>query len=409
MGSTRLAVILCITMLVGMAGVVPAAVSAQQDQVTITATVVDQGGDSVGGGVDVMATWDGGSVNGTTASNGQVLLDVPRGANVSIQITDDRYVRNIPYEIADASTQSVEIPVADSATAEITVRNANNETVEDARVLLFDLGGNQFVTDQRTGADGTVTTAAVESGSYRLDILKSGYYTSRTRVTLSGQTELNRTIEQGEALLTVSVVDDNFDPAEPLDASVEIPEVATLQTGDDGDATTTVAVNTRYDITVTRDGYETVEERIRVNEDDTSATVSISRTDEIAVDAPNQSVINQPVTLEATDEYGAPVTDATVTQDGEEVGTTDDTGEIRVTPQLAGTVNYTIDDGDTQTTVSIEVFDPDATPTEATASPTPTADTGTPAGTSGGSGPGFTPVTVVAALALLSLVAYRRR
>src|SRR6056297_2544052 len=178
MGSTRLAVILCITMLVGMAGVVPAAVSAQQDQVTITATVVDQGDDSVGSGVDVMATWDGGSVNGTTASNGQVLLDVPRGANVSIQITDDRYVRNIPYEIADASTQSVEIPVADSATAEITVRNANNETVEDARVLLFDLGGNQFVTDQRTGADGTVTTEAVESGSYRLDIMKSGYYTS---------------------------------------------------------------------------------------------------------------------------------------------------------------------------------------------------------------------------------------
>jgi len=410
MGSTRVSIGLCIVMLFGVVAALPAAATAQQDQVTVTATIVDQDGRSVGGGVDVTATWDGGSVEGTTASNGQVLLDVPRGENVSIQIDDDRYIRNIPYTLEDASTESIDVPVAESGTATITVRNAANETVENARVLLY--SGGQFVTDQRTGADGTVTTPAIERGNYRLDIYKDGYYDNRTRVTVQRRTEINRTIEQGEVLLTVSVRDDYFQPPEALDASVEIPGVGTLETGSDGDTTTTVSVNTRYDITVTSDGYDRTQRTVGVGETDTTANVSLNRTDEINLTAQNQVVLGQRVPITATDEYGDPVTGATVTQDGQDIGTTDDSGVIRVSPDSAGTVNYTVDDGDTTETVTIEVFDPDEGTPSATATGEPTAtanDTGTPTDTSDGSGPGFAPVTVVAALALLALVAYRRR
>jgi hypothetical protein len=392
-------------LLLGAVAAVPAAVTAQQDQVTITSTIVDQRGDSVGSGVDVTASWDGGSVEGTTSSNGQVLLDVPRGANVSIQIDDDQYVRNRPYTIEDASTSTVRVPVAQSTTAEITVRNADDETVEGARVLLYEYGANEYVTDQRTGADGTVTTPAIESGSYRLDILNEGYYTNRTRVSISGQDTLNSTIEQGEVLLTVSVVDDYFEPAESLDASVDIPGVGTLRTGSDGDTTTTVSVNTRYDVTVSADGYDQAEQTIRVGEEDRTTSVTLDRTDTIDIDAPSEIVLGQSVTLEATDEYDDSVTNATVTQDGEEVGTTDGDGEIRLTPESAGTVNYTVDDGDTQSTVSVEVFDPNAEQNGST----PDGSSPTAEATSDGSGPGFTPLTVVAAVALLSLVAYRRR
>ncbi|MDS0280813.1 PGF-CTERM sorting domain-containing protein [Haloarcula onubensis] len=413
MGSTRVSVGLCIVMLVGVVGALPAAVTAQQDQVTVTMTIVDEDGRPVDGGIDVMASWDGGSVNGTTASNGQVLLDVPRGENVSIQIDDDRYVRNIPYTIEDATSESVDVPVADSGTATITVRNTENDTVENARVLLYQSG--QYVTDQRTGADGTVTTPRVEQGAYRLTILKAGYFDDRTRIEVGSQTTINQTIEQGEVLLTVAVEDDYFEPPESLDAAVEIPGFGTLQTGSDGDASTTVAVNTRYDITVTADGYDRAQQTVSVGEDDITRTVSLDRTDEINLTAQDQVVIGQRVPITATDEYDDPVVGATVTQDGQEVGTTNEDGVVRVRPESAGTVTYTIDDGDTSETVSIEVFDPDATPTasapSATPSPTPTATDSPPAGTetSGGGGPGFTPVTVVAALALLSLVAYRHR
>ena len=410
MGSTRVSVGLCIVMLVGVVAVLPAAVTAQQDRVTVTATIVDQDGRSVSNGVDVTATWDGGSVNGTTASNGQVLLDVPRGENVSIQIDDDRYVRNIPYTVTDASTESVNVPVAESATATVTVQNADNETVEGARVLLYRSG--QFITDQQTGADGTITTPAVEEGSYRLDIYKSGYYDNRSRVSLEGQTEITQAIEQGEVLLTVSVEDDYFEPPETLDASVEIPSVGTLQTGSDGGTTTTVSVNTRYDITVTADGYDRARQTVRVGEQDTNTTVSLDRTDELNLSANDQIVLGQRIPITATDEYGDPVTGATVTQDGQEIGTTDEDGVVRVEPESAGTVTYTVDDGDTDASITVEVFDPSEGTPQGTITATPTTNatsTPTEAGTSGADGPGFTPVTVVAALALLSLVAYRRR
>ena len=413
MGSTRVSIGLCLVMLVGVVATLPAAVSAQQDQVTVTATIVDQDGDAVGSGVDVMASWDGGSVNGTTASNGQVLLDVPRGANVSIQIDDDRYVRNIPYTVTDASTESVDVPVAESGTATITVQNAANETVEDARVLLYRSG--QYITDQRTDADGTVTTPAIEDGSYRLEIYKSGYYNNRSRITVDGQTEVTQTIEQGEVPLTVSVEDDYSDPPETLDASVQIPGVGTLQTGDDGDATITVSVNTNYDITVTKDGYDQAQQSVRVGEQATTATVSLDRTDQLTISARSQVLVGNPITLEVTDEYDDPVADATVTRGGEQVGTTDESGELDIETESTGTLTFTVDDGDVQETVTVNVVPAGqlTTPTAAS-TPTPTAtptETSTPteAGTSTADGPGFTPVTAVAALALLSLVAYRRR
>ena len=409
MGSTRVSVGLCIVMLLGTVAALPAAVSAQQEQVTITATVVDQDGRFVGGGVDVTATWDGGSVNGTTASNSQVLLDAPRGANVSIQVEDDRYVRNIPYTIEGATGQSVDVPVAESGTATITVRNSANETVENARVLLYSSG--QYVTDSRTGADGTVTTSAIEQGSYRLTILKSGYLDTQSRITVGSQSSINQTIEQGEVDLVVSVEDDYFQPAETLDASVQIQDIGTLNTGSDGDTTFNVPVNTRYDLTVTADGYDEAQQTVSVGESDTNTTVTLDRLDEINISAQSQVVLGQRIPITATDEYGDPVIDATVTQDGQEIGTTNDNGIIRVEPESEGTVTYTVDDGDTSTSITVEVFDPtEGTPTATPPTPTPTAnDTATPTATSSSDGPGFTPVTVVAALAVLSLVVYRRR
>lgn len=408
MGSTRVSVGLCIVMLAGVVAGLPAAVSAQQDQATITATIVDQDGRSVGGGVDVTATWENGSRNATTASNGQVLLDVPRGANVSIQVTDDQFVRNLPYEVTDATTDSVNVPVAESGTATVTVRNAANQTVEDARVRLYRSG--RYVTDQRTGADGTVTTPALERGSYGMLIQKSGFYSNRSRVTVDGQTTINQTIEQGAVFLTVSVVDDYFDPAEPRNASVRIPGVATLQTGDDGESATRVSVNTDYDIVVTSDGYDRATQSVEVGERDTNATISIERTDSLTVSTRDRVLLGNPITLEVTDEYDDPVEGATVSRNGQQIGTTDDSGEFEVEIDSAGSVNLTVDDGDVQEVVTVEVVEAQA---ELTGTPVPTTTPGTTdtesTGTSGGSGPGFTPVTVAAALALLSLVAARRR
>lgn len=416
MGSTRLSLGLCIVMLLGAIAVLPGAVTAQEEEVTLSVTIVDQNEQSVGGGISVMATWDGGSANGTTAPNGEVLLAVPRGADVSIQIDDDTYIRNSAYVVENATETDVDVPVAQSGTATVTVRDADGQPVENAQVWLYQSG--QSIVNERTDADGNVTTQPIEEGRYGLTVRKDGYYSNRSSVQVSGQTVTNRTIEQGSVFLTVSVVDDYFEPPQSRNASVRIPSITTFNTGPDGEYSAQVPVNTDYELTVTRDGYRQAEQTVAVGNNDTSTTVAIRRTPRIDIDASDREFTGQSFDIGATDEYGDPVPDAEVSRDGEVIGTTDANGEIEVTVDSTGPVNFTVSDDDASNTTTVRMFDP---PEEGTPAGTPTpaatqtgtamndTNASTPATTTGGNGPGFTPVTAAAALALLAVVALRRR
>ena len=406
--SARLSIGLGIALLVGIVAVAPGAVTAQEDQVTLTVTVVDQDGNTLGG-VPISASWDdgdGGPVNETTSANGQALMDVPRGVDVSLEIDDDEYVHNTPYVVENATTQQVNVSVSPSATATVTIENTDGQAVENARVLLYRSG--DFVTDQRTDADGVVTTPEVEEGDYDLYIRRSGYYNNQTDVTLDGETSVTRTIEQGTVGVTFNVTDDHSQPPEAVEgASVEIPGSGTIQTLSNGERQTNLPVNTQYTVEVSKDGYETTEQSVSIGQQATTVNVSIQRTPELNVAAPSQAIVGQSIELEVTDEYNESVPNATVTRGGEDVGTTDANGEVDVTIPSAGQVNYTVSDGTAEATIAVEGYDPDATDIPENLS-TPTS-TPTETATSGGSGPGFTPVTAVVALLALSLLAYRRR
>lgn len=409
MSSTRVIVGLCIVLLAGLAMALPGTAAAQQDQVTLTVSVVDQS-DSPLGGVQVTATWENGSRNVTTASNGQALVDVPAGAEVSVQIDDETYVRNRPLVVEEAEGGPVELSVSRSATATVTVVDTAGEPVGDAQVRL--IRGAQFVTNQRTDADGRLTTPRVEEGDYDMRVTRAGYYRNQTSVTIAGETNLTSTIESGTALVTFEVTDDHFDEPRPLqNASVRVPGVATVQTGTNNRATVGVPVNDRYEVVVSKPGYQSTSQRVTVGAEATNVTVSTQRTRELSVTPLSQRVVvDESVRLEVVDEYGDPVPNATVGYEGESVSTTGADGTTRVTVPAAGNVSYTVSDGQVSTTVTVTGFDPDATATPAETATT-SADTATPTddGLSFGSGPGFTPVTVAIAVALLSLVALRRR
>lgn len=417
MASLRLFVTLCVVVLTGTAAVSGVG-AAQEDRVTLTVTIVDQNGDALSD-VDVYATWDdgaGGPVNETTRANGQVLLDVPEGADVRIHLDDDEYIRNSPYLVADATTRSVEVPVSQSASATLTVRDTEGARVENARVQLYRSG--QFVTDQRTNADGVVETPLVEAGEYRVVTTKDGFFRNSTRIAVTGETEATTTLEEGSALVTVTVTDDHFDDPRPIrNASVTVPSVGTVQTLSDGEATISVPVNSDYTLEVTKAGYGTSSQPLRVRESDTAVDVAIQRTPRIdLVPANERVVVGETVRIEATDEYGDPVANATVTQGGAEVGTTDASGVATVPVDSGGNVTFTATKGDLSATATVQGIDPDATDTPAetttTATTEPPTDTETPTDgvlPIGESGPGFTPVTVVVALALFAVLALRRR
>lgn len=382
------------------------------EDVTLTVTIVDSDGNELGD-IPVTATWDdgdGGPINRTTAPNGQVLFGVPEGADVQVTITDDQYMRNFPYEVENVTDQSEVVPVSLSGTATVTVEDSNGP-VEDANVVLFQDG--RTVDSKQTGANGMSTSDPVERDGYGLQVRKPGYLTNGTSITV-GAGENNKTVQirRGSAEVAFRVTDDTFATPRPLEnATVNIRGGASLPTLSNGLATTSVAVNRQYQVTVTKNGYDSVTRTLGVGEQPANLNVSIRRTEAISVTAANERVVvGESTQVTVTDEYGERVAGATVSVDGSEIGTTDGDGMLTVPIETAGNVTINVADGSLSASTTVESIDPDATPA---ATPTATAtvtatETANATETPGGSGPGFGILPAIVALAAALLLARRR-
>ena len=403
--------IVLVTLLAGVGMV--AGTATAQSQVTLTVTVVDQDGDPLSG-IDISVTWNdgaGGPTNETTRASGQALIDVPEGANVTLQIDDDEYVRNVPYVVENAETESIEVAVSESATATVNAVGADGQPAENARIRLYRDGN--YVVDRTASDDGTITTQPVEEGEYSVIVTKPGFYRNLTTVSVSGETAATVRISEGSVLLQASVVDEQFNDSRPIrDATVRVESDSgfdgTVPTLSDGTASVSVPVNDRYDVTVTKEGYETVERRVSVAEEQKSIDVEIRRTPEITLTPDNrQVVVDANVRFTVTDEYDEPVANATVTRNGTEVGQTDADGEVTVTAPTAGNVTFTATAGDLTTTANVTAFRPGEETTNGAARAPEQTQTETE--TSDESGPGFTVALTIVALLVVTALARRRR
>lgn len=384
-----------------------------QEQTTVTVTLVDQAGERVGG-VDLTVVWnDGeGSENVTTRANGQVLVDVPEGATVEVRVTDDEYLRNRPAVFFGVDGGELEVEASLPGTARVTVTDSAGP-VEGATVRL---SGQGITRTADTGADGVATLGPVERGSYGLRVSEPGYLTNSTGVVLAGEVNRTVTLREADRQLSVRVVDDHFDPPRAVpEATVDIQGVATLTTGANGQRGTTVAVNTDYEVTATKDGYESVTRTVSVGESDESVTLAVQREETVSVEATSMRVVlGETTRLTVTDEYGQPVAGATVSVDGSEVGQTDDRGVYDLTVDSAGNQTVTVSADGLSSSAVIEGVEAAVqdTPTVTTAAPTdmPT-DTPGPTGTDttpGGGSPGFGVAAGLAALAALAGLAFAR-
>ena len=424
-----------ITTLLVVSVLAPAAVggaTAQDDPVTVTLAVVDSNGDPVSN-ADLTVTWaggDGGPKNVTTVANGKAFVDVPNGSTIEVQITDERYVRNRPLRAANARSQEIEVPVALSGQATITVDDQSGNPVEDAEVRVREGSTIETLT---TDASGQVTTGRLEqrpaSVAYELVVEKPGYFDLESTLAVTGTVNETVTLTSGTRTVNFRVVDDHFDPARPIgDARVRIPERGSLQTVDTGRTSIPVPVNREYTVQVNKDGYSSAGKRIAVDEDDLDVQVAISRADRLSVSAANDRVVvGESTRITVTDEYGDPVSNAQVSIGGQTAGLTDADGEYAVQIDTAGNVTVDVADAGETASVTVEGIGTSTTPEQSTPTPdppTPTPDQSTPSPddptdratedpddettTAGGSGPGFGVVAAVAALAGVFVLARRR-
>ncbi|OYR44956.1 carboxypeptidase-like regulatory domain-containing protein [Halorubrum sp. Hd13] len=385
-----------------------------QDQVTLTVSVADQDGDAVSG-VTVEAEWETdsgetGTATGTTASNGNVLLDVPEGSSVELDVDDDTYVRNRPLEVENASAAEIDLGVTRSGTATVTVLDDQNRSQADARVTVREDG--RSVDRGETGSDGTYETARLERGTYNVTVVKPGYYETEREVTVSLNTETTIAIERGTVTLDVRALDDHFDPPEPIESgSVRV--TSSVFEGEvtvtEGTASLNVPVNAAYTVEVVTDGYDPSPERVRVRESPRSVNATAQRTPALSVTPANDRVlVGETTRVTVLNAYDEPVAGATVEVDGEDVGETDARGEIEVPISSAGDRTIVASDGgvesDPATVEGVETAD------EADPSANGSNDTGDDgSGDTDDGAPGFGVVAAVLALLAAAVAAGRYR
>ena len=399
----RRTTVLCVAVFVAMAAV-PMPAAAQSEQVTLTVTVVNQADERIGGAT-ITASWDGGNATETTRSNGQALIDVPRGAEVEIDASSDQYVRNQPYVIESAEGQRVEIGVAQKGSATVTVFDTDGNRVNNAVVRLWQ--GGTPVVNSRADENGVLETPTIEQGEYRLVVFREGYFRNRTDIQVDGDVSESMRIESGSVSVTFDVTDDRFDSPRPVqDALVSIEGITSgLSTLQNGETSTTVPVNDNYQVTVSKENYTEVSRTVRVDEEPRTVNVSINRAPELNITpSADRVVTGEPVSVRITNEYGNPVSNVSVTFDGNAVGETNGEGRISFTVEGEGEHTIAASHEGMSTEYTIQGFS-GSTPTVTATETSTAAETTEP---STGFGPGFGLPALVAALLALALIARRR-
>lgn len=393
------------------AGAAAAGTAATQDQVTLTVSVISQGGAQIGG-ITVTAAWDGGETSATTASNGKAFVDVPRGADVNITVSSDRFIRNFPVTVEDATTEEVTVEVAREGSATVRATSPNGP-VGSASVRLVQNG--RTVVSGRTNADGTFSTGTIEQGRYTLVTGKPTYYTNRTQFDVRSE-GVEREVEMrtGNVQVNVRVLDDHFEEARPVNnATVEFGDVGTARTT--GGATVfAVSVNTEHTVRATKPGYESARTRYSVGESSGNILLTIQREPTLVVEPTNRRVVvGESTAVSVVDAYGDPVTNATISLDGESVASTDGSGQARVTIESDG--NHTVSasagglESEGVTVVGVAVGEETPTPTATataspTASPSPSPSPTPVPTTTSVSLPGFGPLVAVLGVVLAALL-----
>lgn len=393
--------LVALSAIVPVLGGVPAA--AQSNTVTLTVTVEDRQGDPVSGAT-LQASWDGGSTQATTAGNGKAFLDVAANRKVTITVEHPEYVRNRPFNVTRSSDGDVTIPVARTATLTIVAATPGGQAVEGATVTVASSG--RTVAEGRTGSSGQYSTGDIESGEYRIRVTKPGYYSEELTANPGGPLTRRVTMETGTVEYTFHVTDDHFDPPRALaNATVEVGSVGSVRTLDGGTGSIGVPVNTVQQVRVTKPGYRSVGQSVRVGETAAEVSLSIQRSANVSLHAANRRVVaGETVSVEVRNAYDEPLEGAEVIRGNETVGVTNADGRLAVGIPEGGSFELRARaDGVTSDPVVVEGVVPAGSETVTEATTTEENEE------TAAIAPGFEAVAALVAVALLAAAGVARR
>lgn len=320
-------VLLVAVLVIGTVGGPAAGVVGAQSQVTLTVSVVTAAGDPVSN-AQLTATWDGGSAQASTASNGKAFLDVAEGADVTIEVDHPGFVRNEPFTVTDAGAEEVEVTVYRKSSLGLSVAD-DEGAVEGVRVVLRKSGS--VVEILSTDPRGQVDSGVIEAGEYTVTLFEPGYFQRTVTIDVQGDTSEEVLIEQGSVTVEFLVLDDNFNPSRPVpDATIRGDDFS-VATGTDGRREVSLPVNTELSVSVEKDGFDTVEQSIQVREEDMEVEITTRKLPAVNLEVSNERVVvGESVQVTVTDQYGEALPSATVYLDDEAAGQPDRDGLLRV-------------------------------------------------------------------------------
>lgn len=410
----RLGVTLLVVSLMVVGGIAVLGTASAQEETTITVSVTDEDGNPIQGAT-VTAEWDDtdeieeGDNSGETRSNGNVLLDVPSNAAAAdVEITAEHpdYVQNLPVPVENTS-EVIDVQMREPGSVSIRVVDTNDNPVNNVRLRVRHTN-NAIVDVVSTGPDGIAELSEIEQRSYVVDTNRPGYLGNKTEFELDESSINHRIrIEQRNVEIEFKVTDNYLDaPLEGATISVNGNPAGT--TTSDGTQISRRGVNDNYDITVSKDGYNSVTRQVRVGEEPTDFEVSIRRTPEINIGQLQTAVVTgQQTQVEITNAYDDPVSGATVFLNGNSVATTNEEGVAMFEVTEAGDNSLVVESGTLEASATIEGID------ESSGNETQneTMDDGDDDGDGGADsvGPGFGLVAAVLAIAGLTVALSRRR
>ena len=343
-------------------GVGAGTVAAQSDDRVVLEVELTKSDDGSLGNATVTAQWDNNEASTTSLVDGVARMEVPRDEDLTIQISHEEYIRNHPIEVEDYEGDRVETTLYPKAEATIEVVDSEG-ALQNATVRMWKRSADRLAANGMTGTDGTFETPVIEAGDYSVEVTRPGYTSVRTELQVDNETTETILLTSDSADVDVRTRDAVLN--ESIGANIRVISddetvLTTRTSADRGARTLSLPVNTDYTISFSKDGYESVNRSLDLEEDDRELTTNMTRLQDLVVTPDNDNiVINETLRVTVTDEYERPVEDATVSL-GEETVETDENGEATLNATTAGQFNLTAEKNDrTAGPVRVTVIDPD--------------------------------------------------